>query len=150
MLTTTCVCIAVAWISTTERTDDYRRAIIADLDTRGSTIAIWRMDNGWWAYAPKSMRPWQSTVQLNKGPVSSDDWKRIDQLNCRIVGLKLGGLEFDDFDLQAIASASSFRTLQDVGFYETNITDEAVHGFQNSFPNCIVHSHKTRLAGMNK
>jgi hypothetical protein len=140
----------MAWISTTERTEDQRRAIAADFEARGSQISLSRIDTGWWAYMPKTVRPWQSHVRLNNTPMSREDWKRIELMKCRIVGLKLNGAEFDDSDLLAIGTLPSFQRLQDVGFYETNVTDEGVLRFQRYFPHCIVHSHKARLTAQTK
>jgi|GEM_PF-1970269 len=145
----TCACFAAIWIGASQRLDDYRRAIQVEFGAGGSRISSSRIDAGLWAYLPKTFRPWQSYVHLEGIDVSNEDWIRIDRMNCRIVGLQLHGVKFDDSDLLAIAALPSFLSLEDVGFYKTNVTDEGVLEFQRSLPNCIVHSHKLRLAALN-
>ncbi len=141
MMTTMCVCLLAAWISSSERSEDHRRALVAEFESRGSRISVSRIDGGWWAYVPSMFRPWQSDIRLNSTSISTEDLRRIDAMNCRIVGLKLYGTEYDDTVLRAIASVSSFAPLRDVGFYNTNVTLDGVVQFQRAFPNCTIHSH---------
>ena len=86
------------------------------------------------------MRPWEGQIELNHA-VSSEGWNQIDQMKCHFVGLKLNYAEYTDSDLHAIMKHPSFQTLQDAGFYGTNVTRAGILKFKKSHPDCIIHSH---------
>jgi hypothetical protein len=86
LLSMTCVCLAAAWLGTSERTEDHRRTLVADFQARGARISMSRIDEGRWAYLPKMLRPWQSHIRLNNTALSGKEWDRSDEMNAGLLG----------------------------------------------------------------